>query len=54
MTELIIGGILLILAIIIYRANKNKPTEEKKTNDFDIRADDTVLPIPQKPPKGNP
>ena len=53
MTELIIGGILLILAIIIYRIKKNK-VKDSKINEFNVQADDTVLPIPQKPPKGNP
>jgi len=43
MTELIIGGILIIVAIIIYKVKSNR-VEKPEINS-------TVLPTPPTPPK---
>lgn len=47
MTEIIIGGILVILAIIIYRVKKNKTTKEETVEK--PKTSSTVLPTPPKP-----
>lgn len=47
MTGIIIGGILLILAIIIYRVKKNK-TNKKETVEKP-KTSSTVLPTPPRP-----